>query len=185
MSVRVLILPGLFNSGETHWQSQWERQFPELYRVEQQDWETPFAADWVERLNQEITATDGEVVLVGHSLACTLITLWAEQYPEANKVLGALLVAPSDTEAESYPPGTSGFTPMSTRRLPFRSITVASTNDPYVTQERARLFSEAWGSELIWLESAGHINGQSGYGPWPEGIELLYQLTGDARFKLK
>ncbi|MCQ2998300.1 alpha/beta hydrolase [Pseudomonas syringae] len=185
MSIRVLTLPGLFNSGETHWQSQWERQFPELHRVEQQDWETPVAADWVERLNQEITATDGEVVLVGHSLACTLITLWAGQYPEVNKVRGALLVAPSDTEAESYPPGTSGFTPMSTQRLPFRSITVASTNDPYVTQERARLFSEAWGSELIWLESAGHINGQSGYGPWPEGIELLYQLTGDARFKPK
>lgn len=184
MTLRVLILPGLFNSGEAHWQSQWERQFEGLHRVEQQNWETPLAADWVEQLNQEINATEGEVVLVAHSLACTLITLWAQQYPEGGKVRGALLVAPSDTEADSYPSGTTGFTPMSTQRLPFPSIMVASTDDPYVTQARARIFSEAWGSELVWLETAGHINGQSGYGPWPEGVELLYRLTGDTRLQL-
>lgn len=179
MTTRVLILPGLFNSGETHWQSHWEQQFPDMRRVEQQDWETPFAADWVARLNQDIEAADGEVVLVGHSLAVTLITRWAQQYPESGKVRGALLVAPSDTEASSYPSGTSGFTPMSIERLPFPSIVVASTDDPYVTPERAEFFSQAWGSELFWLENAGHINGQTGYGPWPEGLQLLHKLTED------
>jgi predicted alpha/beta hydrolase family esterase len=178
MRLRVLILPGLFNSGEAHWQSQWERQFPDLHRVEQRDWETPVAADWIERLNLEIAAAEGEVVLVAHSLACTLITLWAQQYPDNRKVRGALLVAPSDTEADSYPSGTRGFTPMSLQRLPFPTVTVASTDDPYVTTERARVFAQAWGSELVWLENAGHINGQSGYGPWPEGLELLGSLTG-------
>lgn len=185
MTARVLILPGLFNSGETHWQSQWERQFSGLHRVEQQDWETPVAADWVERLNQEIAAANGGVVLVAHSLACTLITRWAQQYPETRKVRGALLVAPSDTEADSYPQGTTGFTPMSTQRLPFPTIMVASTDDPYVTQERAKAFSQAWGSELVWVENAGHINGQTGYGPWPKGVELLSKLTGDPQFQLK
>ncbi|MFC6300207.1 alpha/beta fold hydrolase [Pseudomonas sp. CCM 7893] len=184
MTVGVLILPGLFNSGEAHWQSQWERQFSGLHRVEQQDWETPVAADWVERLNQAIVAAEGEVVLVGHSLACTLITLWAQQYPEARKVRGALLVAPSDTEADSYPPGTTGFVPMSTQRLPFPTIVVASTDDPYVTQERAKIFAHAWGSELVWLDDAGHINGQSGYGAWPEGAQWLFKLTGDPQFQL-
>ena len=176
MTTRVLILPGLFNSGETHWQSHWERQFPDFHRVEQQDWETPVAADWVARLHQEIESTDNDVVLVAHSLAVTLITCWAQQYPESHRVRGALLVAPSDTEAPSYPPGTSGFTPMSTQRLPFPSIMVASTDDPYVTPERAEIFSQAWGSELVWLENAGHINGQTGFGPWPEGLRLLSSL---------
>lgn len=185
MTVRVLILPGLFNSGETHWQSQWERQFSGLHRVEQQDWETPMAQDWVARLDQEIAAADGEVVLVAHSLACTLITHWAQQSALVSKVRGALLVAPSDTEAPSYPPGTSGFVPMSTQRLPFPTIMVASTDDPYVTQDRAKTFCQDWGSELVWVEKAGHINGQTGYGPWPEGVELLFKLTGDAQFKLK
>lgn len=53
MTVRVLILPGLFDSGESHWQSHWGRQFPDMRRVEQQDWETPIAHDWVARLNEE------------------------------------------------------------------------------------------------------------------------------------
>ncbi|MDY7562871.1 alpha/beta hydrolase [Pseudomonas sp. 10B1] len=185
MTVRVLILPGLFNSGETHWQSIWERQFSGLHRVEQEDWETPSATDWVERLNQEISAADGEVVLVAHSLACTLVTRWAQQYPEVRKVRGALLVAPSDTEAESYPPGTSGFVPMSTQRLPFSTIMVASTNDPYVTHDRAKAFGRLWGSELVWVENAGHINGQAGYGPWPQGVELLFKLTADPQFQPK
>ncbi len=177
MTTKVLILPGLFDSGETHWQSHWERQFPEFHRVEQRDWETPIAADWVEQLNQQIEAAEGEVVLVAHSLAVTLITLWAQQHPESRKVRGALLVAPSDTEAPSYPSGTTGFTPMSTQRLPFPSIMVVSTDDPYVTPERAKTFSQAWGSELVWLEDAGHINGQTGYGVWSEGVELLGRLT--------
>jgi hypothetical protein len=185
MTCKVLILPGLFNSGEAHWQSQWERQFSGLHRVEQQNWETPVAADWVERLNEEILAADGDVVLVAHSLAITLITHWAAQYPESRKVRGALLVAPSDTEADIYPSGTTGFTPMSTQSLPFPTILVASTDDPYVTQARAKTFAKAWGSELVWLENAGHINGQSGYGAWPEGVALLFKLTDDPQFQLK
>jgi predicted alpha/beta hydrolase family esterase len=100
-------------------------------------------------------------------------------------VRGALLVAPSDTEADSYPPGTSGFVPMSTQRLPFPTIMVASTDDPYVTQDRAQTFSQVWGSELVWVENAGHINGQSGYGVWPQGVELLFKLTGDPCFQIK
>jgi predicted alpha/beta hydrolase family esterase len=185
MAVRVLILPGLFNSGESHWQSQWERQFSNLRRVEQQDWETPVAEDWVERLNEEIAAADAEVVLIAHSLACTLVTRWAQHYPAASKVRGALLVAPSDTEAQSYPPGTTGFVPMSTQRLPFPTTIVASTDDPYVTHDRAKAFAKAWGSELVWVENAGHINGQTGYGPWPEGVALMFKLTGDPQFQLK
>ncbi|MDR9751632.1 alpha/beta hydrolase [Pseudomonas sp. SZMC_28357] len=182
MTVRVLILPGLYNSGETHWQSHWERQFSGLLRVEQQDWETPIAADWVERLNDVIAADESEVVLVAHSLACTLITRWAQHYSNSRQVRGALLVAPSDTEAASYPPGTQGFTPMSTERLPFPSIVVASNDDPYVTPARAEAFAKAWGSELVWLQKAGHINGQTGYGSWPQGVELVRRLTGESQF---
>jgi len=62
---------------------------------------------------------------------------------------------------------------------------VASTDDPYVTPERAEIFSQAWGSELVWLENAGHINDQTGYGPWLEGVELVFRFTGDARSQVK
>ena len=184
MTVRVLILPGLSDSGTEHWQSHWEQRYSGLKRVKQDDWVTPVCADWVQNLQKAFSKSNRPTVLVGHSLACTLIARWAQQYPqEARQVRGALLVAPSDTEADSYPTGTSGFTPMPLEPLPFDSITVASTNDPYVSVERATQFSQAWGSELVWLDNAGHINGSSGMAAWPKGIELLFELTGDPQFK--
>ena len=184
MTVRVLILPGLFNSGAEHWQSHWEQRYSGLHRVKQDDWQNPVCTDWVQNLQKKITESERPVVLVGHSLACSLIARWAQQHPkEARRVRGALLVAPSDTKADSYPAGTTGFSPMPLEPLPFDAITVASTNDPYVTPERAEAFSQAWGSELVWLENAGHINGEGGFGAWPQGIELLFRLTGDPQFK--
>jgi predicted alpha/beta hydrolase family esterase len=65
-------------------------------------------------------------------------------------------------------------------RLPFPSIVVASTDDPFYTMARARAFADAWGSCLIVLERAGHINADAGFGPWPEGRALLDELLRSA-----
>ena len=89
------------------------------------------------------------------------------------KVRGALLVAPSDVEAPSYPPGSVGFIPVPLVRFPFASIVVASSDDRYVTVERAAQFARAWGSELADVGVRGHINSDSGLGEWAEGQALL------------
>lgn len=171
----ILILPGLGSSGQQHWQTLWEQQFANFVRVEQEDWETPRRENWVDTLHEKITAfPPSSVLLVGHSLACTLVAYWAQQYQYAIK--GALLVAPSDTEADTYPAGTEGFTPVPINKLSFPSIVVASTNDVYVTLERANFFANAWGSELVNIGEAGHINVASGFGQWDFGLELLKKL---------
>ena len=180
MSAQVLILPGLYNSGAKHWQTVWEGLFPTLQRVNQADWETPVCDDWVARLEQAVQRTGSDGVLVAHSLACTLVGKWAERHPRT--IRGALLVAPSDTEAPTYPPGTRGFTPMPRNRLPFPSLVVASTNDPYVSLERAQGFARHWGSEMVVAGALGHLNSDSGLGAWPQGLELLRKLTGDPKF---
>lgn len=170
----ILIHPGLGNSGPEHWQSLWEKEF-NFPRIEQQDWETPVCADWISTIDSYMQEYNPQnVILVGHSLACTTIAYWAQQYNV--RIKGALLVAPSDTEADSYPPGTTGFTPVPLIKLPFPSIVVASTNDYYVTLERAKQFAAAWGSELVNIGDAGHINVASGFGGWNEGMEILKQL---------
>jgi predicted alpha/beta hydrolase family esterase len=170
----ILTHPGLGNSGPAHWQSLWEKQF-NFDRIEQQDWETPICTDWITTLNSYVQQHDpGNVILVGHSLACTAIAYWAQKYNVSIK--GALLVAPSDTEADTYPPGTIGFTPVPLIKLPFKSIVVASSNDYYVSPERAHLFANSWGSELVNIDNAGHINVASGYGEWAQGLELLKRL---------
>jgi predicted alpha/beta hydrolase family esterase len=50
---------------------------------------------------------------------------------------------------------------------------VTSTTDQWVSEARAQQFAEAWGSELITIGDAGHINAASGHGDWPEGLALL------------
>jgi predicted alpha/beta hydrolase family esterase len=170
----ILIIPGLGNSGPQHWQSSWERTY-NFIRIEQQDWETPICSDWTATINDYVSKYDPQnVILVGHSLACTSIAYWAQQYNVSIK--GALLVAPSDTEADTYPPGTTGFKPVPLFKLPFPSIAVASSNDYYVTLNRATQFAEAWGSKLVNIGDAGHINASSGHNEWNEGLELLKRL---------
>jgi predicted alpha/beta hydrolase family esterase len=67
---------------------------------------------------------------------------------------------------------------MPLNKLPFPSITVMSSNDVYVTIDRAKEFSTAWGSELINIGNAGHINADSNLGFWEFGLELLDRLDG-------
>ena len=60
--------------------------------------------------------------------------------------------------------------------LPFPSIVVSSSNDIWVTPERARHFAEHWGSEFLDIGAAGHINADSGHYQWEEGLEILKRL---------
>jgi len=173
---RALILPGLYDSGPEHWQSLWERDDPTFTRVVQRDWENPIRQEWVAELEGAVTATGPDVVLVGHSTGCALVAYWAAATPLT--VRGALLVAPSDTEAPSYPLGPTGWQPMPLTALKFPSIVVASSNDEYASLDRARLFADSWGSRFVPIGAAGHINAESGLSCWPRGRELLGELLG-------
>jgi len=172
----ILIVPGLNNSGEGHWQTIWQNRFG-FTRIEQAEWDTPVCYDWIATIDAEVAKHNPQnVILVAHSLGNTTVAAWAKKY---NRIIkGALLVGPSDTEADTYPPGTTGFKPMVLDKLPFPSITVASDNDYYVTLERAKYFATCWGSEFVNIGSAGHINVSAGFGEWEEGLQYLKSLDG-------
>ncbi|UOQ74301.1 RBBP9/YdeN family alpha/beta hydrolase [Hymenobacter cellulosilyticus] len=174
MPITLLTVPGLGSSGPEHWQSIWEHLYG-YRRVEQQDWDAPQRAEWVETLNQAVAAAPGPVVLAAHSLACSTIGFWAGQH-DTGKVQGALLVAPADTDRPDFPAEAVGFAPMPLQRLPFPSIVVASGNDEYVTLTRAAEFARSWGSRLVDVGNLGHINSASGLGAWPAGHALLQEL---------
>jgi predicted alpha/beta hydrolase family esterase len=173
----VLMIPGLGSSGPEHWQSLWEARHSQYQRVQQDEWEHPRCGDWVRNLEAAISAAEWPVVLVAHSMGCAAVIRWAASAGDGSRrVAAALLVSPPDVEAETIPAGPTDFTPYPLGRLPFKSIAIVSTNDPFVTLERAKFFAASWGSELVLLEAAGHINASSGHGPWPEGEQLLQQL---------
>jgi len=166
-----LILPGLGNSEPTHWQSIWEPQLG-AKRVIQNEWEKPVKDDWIARIDEYVMRENPpDVILIAHSLACCTVAFWAAKYQR--QIKGAFLVGPSDVEAPSYPSGTTGFNPMPTSTIQFPTLVVASSNDFYVKIERARIFAKNWGSDIVEVGDAGHINVASGHGPWPDGIKIL------------
>ncbi len=173
MSANFLIVPGVTNSSVGHWQSLWEKEFPEKFRrIEQAEWDAPVCSDWIAAIEREVRKEEPEnVVLVAHSLGCTTVAQWAKRY--GTRIKAAFLVAPSDVEAPSYNFNTKGFAPVPLMKLPFQSLMVASSNDQYVTLERAKRFADAWGSEFINVGAKDHLNAAAGFGEWPEGLELL------------
>ncbi|MFB9245970.1 alpha/beta hydrolase [Massilia antarctica] len=175
MDCDVLTLAGIWNSGPSHWQTHWEKRNPAWKRVAHRDWNNPERHEWVDELDAAIAMSEGPPILVAHSLSCALVAHWARS-ESALSISGAFLVAPADAEAASFPSEAVGFAPMQLHKLPFPSIVVASANDPYVSIERARAFAQAWGSRFVEIGDAGHINGDSGYGDWPEGEKLLGEL---------
>jgi predicted alpha/beta hydrolase family esterase len=177
MKIKILTLPGYLGSDEGHWQLIWEQQLENIERVEQDNWEFPQLTEWLATLDAHIQKTDEPIVLVSHSLGCSLLNHWASSF-QSEKVIGALLVAPADIESDRHTPDVlRNFAPMPKQTLPFPSIVVSSDNDPYVSIQRAEYFAECWGSRFINYGSHGHLNAESDLGDWPFGQDLVKNLV--------
>lgn len=171
----MLILPGWSDSGPEHWQTLWEKEHPEFKRVVQKDWINVNPEDWLGTLDLAISQNPKPVVLVAHSLGCILVAHWAKFRRPG--VRGAFLVAPADVDRrETCPVQTWGFGPIPLEPLPFKSIVIASADDPFVDLARAQHFAKCWNSDFVSLGLRGHINAASNLGSWPEGQELLSKL---------
>ena len=170
-----LILPGIGSSGPGHWQTLWEQSHKAFVRVQQRNWDHPVRVEWQENLERSVAESGADVVLVAHSLACLLVAHWAAA--TALSVRGALLVAPPNPDAPGFPREAVGFSPVPLGPLPFQSILVASSDDPYASFDFSEGLAFAWGSRLVNVGPAGHINADSGLGDWPEGLAMVRQLA--------
>jgi len=170
-NLRYLIVPGLNNSGAGHWQTHWERALG-ASRVEQADWTTPDLERWSARIVAAVNPDPRPVILVAHSFG-TLASVHALRRI-APQVKGLLLVAPAAPEKF----GITRLLPQGPLGIP--SMLVASRSDPWLTLSRARALAAAWDSEFFNLGDAGHINVDSGHGPWDDGLNLLERLAAGA-----
>ena len=181
--LHVLVLPGWQNSGPRHWQSRWEALHGDV-RVEQSDWTQPLRGDWMMRLDEAIGELEAaeespQVALVAHSLGCHLVSAWAAHSRRTARVRAALLVAPADIEREEFQAALHSFTPIVRQPLPFASLAVISSDDPFCSLDRARAMAIDWGSQVLEVRARGHLNSDSGLGDWPEGRQLLADLLAD------
>lgn len=173
--VPTLIVPGLHGSGCAHWQSWWQAVVPDARRVEQDDWSTPDLGVWTDRLLQDVARQPKPVWLVAHSFGCLTAVNAITQ--RSRNIAGAFLVAAAD-------PDRFGLTDeLSLSKLPVPTALVVSSNDPWLTENKALWLAERWGSEVFPIGAAGHVNTAAGFGPWIEGLVLFRDFvrnqTGD------
>ena len=176
-TIPIIVLPGLGGSGADHWQSRWERTDPDMTRFMPSDWDQPELADWCRALDRAVEALDRPPVLVAHSLSCLLVAHWAAERGTLTR--GAMLIAVPDPSGPAFPEEARSFAPVPEQPLPFPSLIVASTDDPFGTIDYSALCARQWGSRLIALGPLGHINAASNLGDWPAGREILVSFLAE------
>jgi uncharacterized protein len=170
-----LVLHGWQGSGAGHWQS-WlvERlrssgefvSYPELPEPD-----APRLDRWLDALERELARQPDSPVVVCHSLACVLWLQHAHEGAAGGRAQRALLVAPPSPSATL--PGVQGFFPLAVEpaevaRAAGSTLIAASDDDPYCPEGAGRLYGEPLDVPVHLLEGGGHVNPDSGYGPWPQ-----------------
>lgn len=158
---RLLIVPGLNDSGPGHWQTWLQAQHRGALRVKQRDWAEPDLDRWSDRIAHSV-ALGGErgFVAVAHSFGCLALAHHLARHRDS-PIVAALLVAPAEPDRF----GIGGRLPL--HRLARNTVVVASDTDPWMKTASARRWAQRWGSHFVNLGDAGHVNVESGHGPLP------------------
>lgn len=156
---RLLIVPGLHDSGPAHWQSWLQSLHPGALRVRQHDWSAPDLERWADRIGETLADTHEPVIAVAHSFGCLALAQllgWGER-----RITCALFVAPADPQRFGLQQR------LHATALAARTTLVASDTDPWMAAGEALRWARRWGSRFHNLGDAGHINTESGFGPLP------------------
>ena len=177
----VLIIPGLRDHVEEHWQTHLASKLQKVRTVPPAETNKLNCAHRVARIQAELEKIEGPVILVAHSAGVLMTVHWAAQHHA--QIHGALLVAPPDLSQdwpENYPSPNQlrqeGWDPLPKQKLPFPSIVVASTNDHLAQYQAVEAMAETWGSQLVNAGAVGHLNPAAGFGDWPQAEQLILQL---------
>ena len=184
-SATVLIVPGLRDHVSQHWQTLLAAQLPRVATVPPMGREDLDCSARVAAIEAAAQRIEGPLIIVAHSGGCIMVAHWAQQ--TKRPVQGALLATPPDFEKpmpEGYPAiealTLGGWLPVPRQALPFPSIVAVSRNDPLGGFVRVCALAHDWGSKVVDIGEAGHLNPASGYGPWPLAHAFIEQLARTA-----
>ncbi len=162
---KILLVPGMHNSGPDHWQSRWHQQFPQWQRMLGLPWDKPDLTVWSAKLASKLRSRRSRVHLVAHSFGALTAIAAARLQPD--KVSSILIVAPADPARFGIPDEALAGSIKVSAQL------VASRNDPWMSFERAEYWSRQWQVPLFDAGEVGHINAQSGHGERSQRLNLL------------
>jgi len=182
MTPSILIVPGLRDHVEDHWQTLLAAKIPGASTVPPLQEDKLSRAARVAALDAAFARLSGPVVLVAHSAGVLTAVHWAQSH--GRQVHGALLAAPADLESPlpaGYPAPEAlrlnGWLPVPRSKLPFPAIVAASTNDPLARFERVQQYAHDWGAWLLNVGAVGHLNPAAGFGEWPRAESLIQELS--------
>lgn len=178
-AVRVLVIPGLHNSGPTHWQSWLQTQYRGALRVQQSDWSEPDLDAWAAQIDRTVQSCAPRVtwVAVAHSFGCLALARYLLRHrPDPTQhhgIRSALMVPPAD------PLKFNVAAQLPTQGLGIPATVIGSSNDPWMPLDRAQSWATQWAARFQNLGEAGHINTESGFGPWPLARFKVDQMIRD------
>ena len=182
MEPTVLIVPGLRDHVEQHWQTLLAKKLTNVREVPPMGRADLDCAKRVAAIEREVASIEGPIVIVAHSGGVIALAHWARR--SKHSIRGALLAAPPDFQREmpeGYPTiaalDAGGWLPVPVAPLPFPTILAASRNDPLCRFHRACEMALNWHSRFVDLGDVGHLNPASGFGEWPQAEELVSELS--------
>ena len=190
---KVLILHGWTNRRQPgHWQRHLAKalreqghivaypQFPNTDNPKLDEWQELLAAE----LDLLSEVSDGETVVVGHSLGCVNWIQGAASGLISTPVDRVLLVAPADPrmlgeveglKVDLADPGVVQATHASTSSL----TVLASEKDKWTPRGIQATFGDPLGLEAVILPGAGHLSLDDGFGYWQGVIDWVNDPKAD------
>jgi predicted alpha/beta hydrolase family esterase len=179
----LLILPGRNNSGPQHWQTLWQERMANAVRFQTANWTDPDLNDWMSSLDRALEACPAPPILVAHSMGCLLSVNWAHRHRPDLSIAGAFLVAPPNFKRVDFP--SPSFARIPESPLPYPTLIIASTNDPYCPIEVAAGMAKSWEAGFISVGARGHISTEPGNGDWEEGWHLLEAFAAGLHVQIR
>ncbi len=179
------IVHGLDGSPHGHWQRWLERELLNLgYRVQFPDFpskEAPHLLSWIEPLHTALSEAGPDVTVIAHSLGAFCWMQYAS-LSHASRVGRVLLVAPPGMAELDGSHRITGhrLIPLKKERIgrAAQDILIAgSLNDPYCMRGFIDEYAVPLDLPRLSLpDRFGHVNIESGHGPWP--FALYWSLAG-------
>jgi predicted alpha/beta hydrolase family esterase len=164
----ILFLPDGATPPSDHWQFRWQQKLSTGRMVAPKAHHAPERLAWVEAIARAEAGDSRPLVLVGHGHGIFAAIAALPQLGQ--RVAGAFFAAPHDLAGNaSLMSSPHGWPAQLRTRLPFPVMVVGSRNDPACSYAAAEALAAEWGALMLDAGEAGHIDSESGYGPWPEG----------------
>jgi uncharacterized protein len=178
-TVPTVLVPGWHGSGPAHWQTWLGEQLTEMGRsvhfATLPDLDAPNLDAWLDGLRNTLYGLpeDGFDVLC-HSLACQLWLHHAVLPSTTPRPARVALVAPPSPNLDAAEVASFFPVPLdvdAVRRAADGTVLVSSDNDEHCPEGAAEAFGRPLKMPVTVIAGAGHLNADSGYGPWPAVLD--------------